>query len=69
MQIKKKQKLGALVDVVDYDRCSPLHNAAFSGRVQVLKFLLEQGAKVNLPDIDEATPLQKAVFNGHTGKN
>jgi ankyrin repeat protein len=49
---KRKGKLimllfaGVAVDAQDNDLCSPLHNAAFTGRLAVVKVLLENGSKI-----------------------
>ncbi len=44
---------------------SPLHYAAFEGRVETIKFLLERGADKNAMAPNEFTPLMLAVRNGH----
>jgi hypothetical protein len=35
--------LGANVDVVDKDMCTPLHNAAFTGELKCVVLLLQSG--------------------------
>ncbi|KAL3683068.1 hypothetical protein R1sor_001090 [Riccia sorocarpa] len=47
-----------------YDRLAPLHVAAQSGQLQVLKMLLEQGANVNIVNSSGQTPLMLACKAG-----
>ncbi len=42
-----------------------MHWAAFKGRIEIFKLLLEKGADFNLTDKYGNTPLNSAVFNGH----
>ncbi len=44
---------------------SPLHYAAFEGRAETVKFLLDKGADKNAIAPNEFTPLMLAVRNGH----
>jgi len=44
---------------------SPLHYAAFEGRAEMIKFLLDKGADKNAIAPNEFTPLMLAVRNGH----
>jgi ankyrin repeat protein len=44
---------------------TPLHYAAFDGRTEMIKFLLDKGAAKNAVAPNEYTPLMLAVRNGH----
>ncbi|XP_030614678.1 ankyrin repeat and SOCS box protein 9-like isoform X1 [Archocentrus centrarchus] len=44
---------------------SPIHDAAFNGRVLTLQKLIDQGACVNLNTLDKASPLHGACMQGH----
>ena len=44
---------------------TPLHYAAFDGRTEMIKFLLDKGAEKNAVAPNEFTPLMLAVRNGH----
>jgi ankyrin repeat protein len=55
----------AEVNVKDTDGWTPLHSAAQSGYLDVVKFLVEQQAEVNAKDIHGWTPLHLAAGNGH----
>ncbi|KAE8621928.1 hypothetical protein XENTR_v10005038 [Xenopus tropicalis] len=44
---------------------SPLHDAAFHGRLLSLKTLIAQGFNVNLLTIDRVSPLHEACLGGH----
>ena len=39
--------------------------AAMSGRLEVVRYLLERGAEVNAPSPVNTTPLDEAINNGH----
>lgn len=41
---------------------SPLHGAAFYGRIEVVEVLLAQGALINSVDSNGETPLHRAAF-------
>ncbi|KAL8848146.1 MAG: hypothetical protein Q9221_006832 [Calogaya cf. arnoldii] len=56
---------GCDTSVQDQQRRTPLHEAARSGRVQLVQSLLQRGADANLPDIDGWTPLHHAALNGY----
>ncbi|KAK0150154.1 Ankyrin repeat and SOCS box protein 9 [Merluccius polli] len=45
---------------------SPVHDAAFNGRLLGLQKLLSQGAPVNLATLDRVSPLHGACQQGHT---
>ncbi|KAM9347491.1 ankyrin repeat and SOCS box protein 9-like [Symphorus nematophorus] len=44
---------------------SPIHDAAFNGRVLTLQRLIAQGACVNLSTLDQVSPLHGACMQGH----
>ncbi|XP_070832601.1 ankyrin repeat and SOCS box protein 9-like [Chaetodon trifascialis] len=44
---------------------SPIHDAAFNGRVFTLQRLIAQGAGVNLSTLDQVSPLHGACMQGH----
>nr|XP_015219218.1 PREDICTED: ankyrin repeat and SOCS box protein 11-like isoform X4 [Lepisosteus oculatus] len=44
---------------------SPLHDAAFQGRLLTLKTLIAQGFNVNIMTIDRMSPLHDACLGGH----
>ena len=53
---------GADVNHLDWGGFTPLHRAAFDGRVEVARLLLDAGAKVNQQDaIGGRTPLHQAA--------
>lgn len=56
---------GADVEARDQNGWTPLHRAAFKGRVESVKVLLSHGASVNVVDDAGYTPLQCAVEAGH----
>ncbi|KAF3843184.1 hypothetical protein F7725_002033 [Dissostichus mawsoni] len=45
---------------------SPIHDAAFNGRVLALQRLIAQGVCVNLNTLDQVSPLHGACLQGHT---
>ena len=51
----------------EYEDCrTPLHLAAFTGRTEVVRLLLERGADVNAKNEKGGeTPLHNAAMNGH----
>jgi ankyrin repeat protein len=44
---------------------TPLHGAAFTGRMEVVELLIENGADVNAKDEDGGTPLLYVTLSGH----
>ncbi|KAI4898789.1 hypothetical protein NFI96_026046 [Prochilodus magdalenae] len=44
---------------------SPIHDAAFNGRLLALHSLINQGVAVNLTTLDGVTPLHAACQQGH----
>ena len=58
---------GATIDTLDGDGITPLLHAAFTGKLDVVKFLLSKGANVNHRDGEGGMALQNAAFNGHVG--
>jgi cytohesin len=58
--------LGADVNACDDNGSTPLHFAAFAGRLATAKFLISQGADASAVTIYGQTPLYKAVDSMHT---
>lgn len=56
---------GALVDGRDQNGWTPLHRAAFKGRIDCVKVLLNHGAHVDVVDDAGYTPLHCALEAGH----
>jgi SMI1/KNR4 family protein SUKH-1/ankyrin repeat protein len=56
-------KNGANPNLINNYGCSPLHSAAYFGRDEALKLLLEYGADKSLRDKEGKTPLDHAVEN------
>ncbi|XP_034690221.1 ankyrin repeat domain-containing protein 65-like [Vitis riparia] len=56
---------GATVNGRDQNGWTPLHRAAFKGRLESVKLLLSHGAQVDLVDDAGYTPLHCAVETGH----
>ncbi len=56
--------LGANVDWQDYEiyNHTPLHMAAFYGRVKIVRMLIDAGADVNVQSEDGWTPLHVAAY-------
>ncbi|TNN22120.1 Ankyrin repeat and SOCS box protein 9 [Liparis tanakae] len=44
---------------------SPIHDAAYNGRLLTLQRLLAQGTRVNLSTLDRVSPLHAACCQGH----
>ncbi|GLB44812.1 putative ankyrin repeats (many copies) [Lyophyllum shimeji] len=53
------------VNSLDQDQRTPLHWAASSGAVDIVRFLIHQNAEVDKPDISGWTPLHIAVSAGN----
>jgi len=58
-------KNGANPNYRDKDGWTPLHYAAYRGRVDVAELLIKHGAEINAKDNDGATPLHLAAQKGH----
>jgi len=56
----------ALIDAVNGDGWTALHVAAFAGRVDAVRLLLDAGADVNARGKDGRTPLAVALAEGQT---
>jgi ankyrin repeat protein len=52
------------VNAVDEFKNTPLHFAANKGRIDVIKWLIENGANVNALNNDKSTPLHEAASYG-----
>ena len=44
---------------------TPLHDAAWNGRKDVVQLLLDRGAEPNMRSLNGATPLSLALQNSH----
>ena len=53
------------INCMDQYQCTPLHEAAISGKANVAKLLLDIGAEPNATDQFERTPLLDAATAGH----
>lgn len=53
------------VDIIDNAHATPLHTAAFHGKLDVVKFLLRKGANIKAVNILGATPLFTAAINNN----
>ncbi|XP_067941547.1 serine/threonine-protein phosphatase 6 regulatory ankyrin repeat subunit A-like isoform X1 [Watersipora subatra] len=58
-------KNGANVNIADIESYTPLHNAAWHSKTELIRQLLANGAKVNAQDSTGSTPLRKAAYRGH----
>ncbi|KAI4268394.1 MAG: hypothetical protein L6R35_006770 [Caloplaca aegaea] len=56
---------GLHIEIENDDGRTPLHEAAFNGRVELLDGLLAKGAKLDAKDRWQDTPLDRACLNGH----
>jgi glutaminase len=52
------------VNVVDYDRKTPLHVASSKGQKEIAQILIEKGASIRATDNAVSTPLHLAIENG-----
>jgi len=43
----------------------PLHTASATGKIDIVRLLVEKGAKIDVPDYDMKTPLHRAVESGN----
>jgi hypothetical protein len=60
---------GADMSAEGYDEFTPLHLAAYYGRLKIVQFLLESKANLNARDADNRTPLSGfgfGIFRGRT---
>ncbi len=57
---------GASVNALRPGDSSPLHEAAYMGRLHAVKLLVARGATVDARDCDLRTPLHKAAWQGRT---
>ncbi|KAJ2918465.1 hypothetical protein MD484_g1940, partial [Candolleomyces efflorescens] len=55
-----------LINSLDVDERTPLHWAASSGALDIVRLLVDQKAEVDLPDNSGWTPLLIAVSAGYT---
>ena len=61
------RKHGAVVDVQDQYGCTPLHVAANSGSVDIMRWLLNNGANASALATKRRTPLHEAVYTVELG--
>lgn len=59
LDLKEKDKV-EFVNESDYNKRTALHLAAAEGRIQIVKYLIQEGAKVDIKDNWGATPLTDA---------
>jgi len=65
--VKRMLKLQVNVNMIDYDKRTPLHVAASNNYIELTKLLLDQkGLNINPIDAFEQTPLKDAQNNGFT---
>lgn len=57
----------ALIDVVDEDRCTPLHYAAMANNLSSIDALVRLGCSVNARNTSRRTPVQEAIRGGSVG--
>eukprot|EP00002_Diphylleia_rotans_P032324 TRINITY_DN677_c0_g1_i11.p1 TRINITY_DN677_c0_g1~~TRINITY_DN677_c0_g1_i11.p1 ORF type:complete len:1468 (+),score=296.83 TRINITY_DN677_c0_g1_i11:133-4536(+) len=53
------------VNIMDYDKRTPLHVAAAGGHLPTVEYLVRSGAQINVVDRWDHTPLQDAIMGGH----
>ncbi len=56
---------GADINCTDENCETPMHDAAYSGDVQVLEYLLGRDAKVDMESVNGETPMHFASLSGH----
>jgi ankyrin repeat protein len=56
---------GAEIDYRDRVNCTPLHHAAFEGRLDAVQYLIAAGADIHAVDLYFGTPLCLAAIKGH----
>jgi ankyrin repeat protein len=54
---------GAVVGVQDSSKNTPLHAASASGKVDIMRWLLDHGADPNARNSSSWTPLYRAVYD------
>jgi len=62
-EVRRLLAKGADVNTVTEFRSTPMHQAVWRGRVDVVYLLVEHGAKVDSPNLLDETPLMEAVSN------
>lgn len=60
------RETAALVNALNMEGRSPLHEAIRAGKVEVVRKMIAAGANLNLPDNRKTTPLHEAVLAGNT---
>ena len=57
-------KSGANPNIQDVEGYTPMHNAAWHNKIELIRQLLSFGAKINVQDITGSTPLRKSAYKG-----
>ena len=64
--IESLKKFGADLAASDYDMRTPLHVAASEGKVEMVKYLMQNGASVHMRDRNNDSPLRYYRAAEHT---
>jgi ankyrin repeat protein len=65
VRLDQLRKRGAEIDHRDRIHCTPLHHAAFEGRLDTVRYLIAAGADIHAVDLFFGTPLCLAAIKGH----
>jgi len=58
-------KNGGNPNTADLEGYTPLHNAAWHNKLELIRYLISYGAKINVQESTGSTPLRKAAYRGH----